>query len=418
MAAKQLETQADVFRLPLPTGGRSEIAYFDRGKPKDRAKGLALRVRKDGSRVWTFFYRFHGKQKKLVIGAASDDLAGWTITKARTTAHALRVAVNQGSDPAEARSRAEGEARASRTFKETVDAFLAARERSMKPRSHAGVKRYLENHWSPFHRRAIHEIDADMVADRLSEIEKANGFMTRNRARSALSSMFTWATKERFAKQLKQPWVNPVLGTSKVEENDSRDRTLSDDELAAIWKAAPESGYGRIVKLLMLTGQRREEIGSLRWSEINEAEAQIELPATRTKNRRPHIVPLSELALQVLQGQPQDADRDLVFGEGANGYSGWSRSKAALDKACGVKNWTLHDLRRTAATGMAGLGVQPHIIEAILNHISGHKGGVAGIYNRAQYADEKREALDRWANHIRIAVARAEGANVTTLARA
>ena len=110
--------------------------------------------------------------------------------------------------------------------------------------------------------------------------------------------------------------------------------------------------------------------------------------------------------------------RDLVFREGAGGFSGWSRAKDALDEACGVKDWTLHDLRRTAATRMADLGVQPHVIEAVLNHISGHKAGVAGIYNRSTYAAEKRAALDLWAGHVKMIVAQADGANVTRLKRA
>ena len=110
--------------------------------------------------------------------------------------------------------------------------------------------------------------------------------------------------------------------------------------------------------------------------------------------------------------------RDLVFGIGQDGYAGWSKGKTALDAACGVKEWTLHDLRRTAATGMADLGVQPHVIEAVLNHVSGHKAGVAGIYNRSTYANEKRAALDLWAGHVRVIIAQASGANVTKLRKA
>ena len=107
-----------------------------------------------------------------------------------------------------------------------------------------------------------------------------------------------------------------------------------------------------------------------------------------------------------------------MFGLGPNGFAGWSRSKLALDAACGVKDWTIHDLRRSAATGMADIGVQPHVIEAVLNHVSGHKAGVAGIYNRSTYAAEKRDALDRWASHLAVAIAQASGANVTALRKA
>jgi integrase len=168
--------------------------------------------------------------------------------------------------------------------------------------------------------------------------------------------------------------------------------------------SAPANGYGRIVRLLMLTAQRRDEIGGLRWQEIESqddvSKALIALPSERTKNSRQHDVPLSQAALDVLAEQHRIAGRDLVFGEGEGGYSGWSRSKERLDADAKIKPWTLHDLRRTAATRMADLGVQPHVIEAILNHVSGHKAGVAGIYNRSTYAAEKRAALDLWANHV------------------
>ncbi len=196
-----------------------------------------------------------------------------------------------------------------------------------------------------------------------------------------------------------------------------REHTLTDAELATIWNAAAENGYGRIVKLLMLTAQRRDEIGGLRWDEIDTQAGLISLPAERTKNSRAHDVPLSRMALDTLEAQPRMAGRGLVFGEGEGPFSAWSRSKDRFDEKLGetVKPWTLHDLRRTAATRMADLGVQPHVIEAVLNHVSGHKGGVAGIYNRSTYAAEKKAALDLWAGHIKIIAAKAKGANVTRL---
>jgi integrase len=418
MALYELRSQDDVFRLPLPRQ-KSEVAYFDKGKAGKRAKGLALRVRPDGSRTWVYFYRLNGRLRKLAIGPATQDRSGWTIDKARSEAHALRVKVDKGVDPSEAKQNAKAATAESKTFRETMDAYLEARRKNMKPRSYQETKRHLEKHWKPLHRLAIHTIDADRIADRLKEIEKESGPATRNRTRSSLSAMFAWAVGERITKQLRS---NPVAGTIKAEESRSRDRILSDDELVAIWKAAPANGYGRIVRLLMLTAQRREEIGGLRWSEVmaldDPDKAQLLLPAQRTKNSRAHEVPLSSLAIDVLNEHHRDADRDLVFGEGEGGYSGWSRSKGGLDDAAGVKDWTLHDLRRTAATRMADLGIQPHIIEAVLNHVSGHKSGVAGIYNRSSYAKERREALNIWANHIRMLLARAQGANVTKFKRA
>jgi integrase len=165
----------------------------------------------------------------------------------------------------------------------------------------------------------------------------------------------------------------------------------------------------------MLTAQRRDEIANLRWSEIDYDKALITLPGERTKNGRAHDVPLSPLALEVLSTQPRIIGREFVFAERGRGFSGWSRSKERLDNKIKIEPWTLHDLRRTAATRMADIGIQPHVIEAALNHISGHKSGVAGIYNRSTYAPERRAALEQWANHIKIILAKAEGANVERL---
>jgi integrase len=213
--------------------------------------------------------------------------------------------------------------------------------------------------------------------------------------------------------------TNPVIGTNKAAgEIKARDRVLTDKELATVWNGLPENGYGRIVRLLILTGCRRDEIGSLRWPEINEESRLIALPGERTKNGRPHDVPLSKAALEILNSIPRRVNRDFVFGEGKGGFSGWSKAKASLDAQLGLKAWRLHDLRRTASTRMADLGVQPHIIEAVLNHVSGHKAGVAGVYNRSTYANEKRTALDALSNYVMVAAAKAEGSNVQRLKRA
>ena len=168
--------------------------------------------------------------------------------------------------------------------------------------------------------------------------------------------------------------------------------------------------YGAIVRLLILTGQRREEVGGMLQSEIDTAGALWRIGAERTKNGLPHEVPLSAPALAVLRGLRRRKDtgdeRDLVFGSRDGPFSGWSKAKSALDaRLTGALGrvpaaWRLHDIRRTVATGMADLGVQPHVIEAVLNHISGHKAGVAGVYNRSTYATEKRAALDMWADHV------------------
>jgi integrase len=168
----------------------------------------------------------------------------------------------------------------------------------------------------------------------------------------------------------------------------------------------------------MLTGQRRDEIGSLRWSEIDFDAGTINLDGARTKNGRPHLIPLSDDAFAILENITQVDDREFVFGRGEGGYGGWSKGKDTLDQSCGVKDWTLHDLRRTGATRMAESGVLPHVIEAVLNHVSGHKSGVAGIYNRSTYETEKRAALDTLSSYVKTAIAKSEGAKIRRLKRA
>ena len=213
------------------------------------------------------------------------------------------------------------------------------------------------------HKLDIAAIDRKTIASLLRKIAEERGAVAANRARSTLSAFFAWAVGEGLCDS------NSVSGTNKAEENEERERVLSDPELAAVWNAAPENDYGRIVRLLVLTGQRRDEIGSLQWSEIDTDANTITLPAERTKNRRERV-PLSEAALALLKACPRRAGRKLVFGEGQGGSSGWSRSKEGLDaKAKLAKPWTLHDLRRTVRTGLGALGVLPHVSEAVLNHL-------------------------------------------------
>src|SRR5262249_19468138 len=216
---------------------------------------------------------------------------------------------------------------------------------------------------------------------------------------ATLSIFFGWAMAKGPAE------ANPIIGTEPAVTKGARDRVLTDDELRSIWAALPDSDYGDIVRLLALTGQRRDEIGSLRWSEVDFDKALIALPPERTKNSRPHDVPLSPPALAILKARPHLAGREYVFGSGARSHLGWSNYKVALDARIASKGaisgWRLHDLRRTVSTRMHDeLGVFPHIVEAVLNHVSGHRAGVAGIYNRATYAKEKAIALARWAEHL------------------
>ena len=275
-----------------------------------------------------------------------------------------------------------------------------------RPRTYYEVKRYLLVAWKPLHPLSVHAITRRHVAARVTELTAACGATSAVRARVWLSAMFNWAIRE----GLDIP-ANPVLGTNRPAGGGPRKRTLTDDELRLVWTACGDDDYGRIIRVLILTAQRREEIGGLRWSEIAASVdgatplplATLRLPPERVKNKQEHLLPLSLMALAKLP--PRREGNAFVFGN--RGFStSWSREKGALDRRIAVAGsrlapWTVHDIRRTVATRMADkLGVMPHIIEAILNHISGHKSGVAGVYNLALYEREMRSALCAWADHV------------------
>jgi integrase len=227
----------------------------------------------------------------------------------------------------------------------------------------------------------------------LTAIATESGPVAANRTRSSISAMLNWAMKAGRAD------TNPAAFTNKETEK-PRDRVLTSGELAKVWTALPDGDFGTIVKLLMLLGLRREEIGGLRWSEIDMKRGTITLPPSRVKNNRQHIVPMSEPVRSLIKSIRKRPGRDFVFGQGNGGFSGWSRCKGRLDADVTLPAWTLHDVRRSVATRMGDLGVKPHVIEAALNHVTGHKAGVAGIYNRSPYEKEVRKALTLWANHV------------------
>jgi integrase len=206
----------------------------------------------------------------------------------------------------------------------------------------------------------------------------------------------------------------------------SRDRVLRDDEIRLAWRAFEKAGwpFGPLAQLLLLTGARRDEVAEMTWQEIDFAAKTWTIAKERTKNGVAHEIALSDTALRVLKNIPRIGDgRGLVFTttNGRTPVSGFSRFKAQIDAAMGAEamapeKWTLHDLRRTAASGMAGLGVAPHVVEAVLNHRSGTIKGVAAVYNRYSYSAEKRRALEAWARNIDAVINDASDISVTELA--
>jgi integrase len=383
--------------------GQTDRIEFD-----DAIPGFGLRLREGGGRSWIFQYKLGSKQRRLVLGKATAVSAG----AARDIASKLHAKVKLGGDPAA--EKATGKARAADTFGTLVEKYLEYQKDNIRERSLVEVTRHLNIHAKALHALPPLTVDQRTIADRLNAVARASGSVTANRTRASLSAMFGWAMREGLAA------TNPVMNTNKREEK-TRDRVLSDAEFRIIWHSLEDDHYGAIVKLLMLTGQRANEIAALRWDELDFASDLIRLPAERTKNGRAHDVPMASTVRALLKSQEKIEGRPFVFGYRGGPFSGWSKSKKALDKriadSTSISHWTPHDLRRTAATGMADLGVQPHVIEAVLNHVSGHKSGVAGIYNRALYTAEKAQALALWDDHI-AAVVKGRKSNVTPLKRA
>jgi integrase len=326
-------------------------------------------------------YRHNGTQVVRSIGRHGP----WTPDTARAKARQLLGVVAGGTDPFAQSLSGEG-------FATAVDRYLERKRRSLRFGSFRDTERYLRQQASPLHSLRLSQIDRRKVAALLGDVEASSGPVARNRARSALSAFFTWAIAEGLLD------ANPVTGTAKANEGASRERVLTRDEIVALWRGLGDDPFSDIVRLLLLLGQRRDEIGELQWTEVDLVLKQITLPPSRTKNGREHTLPLSGQALAILDRQPRRNSSEFLFGE--RGFNNWSFAKSVLDKRLGLAPWRLHDLRRTCATQLGELGVQPHIIEAVLNHVSGHKAGVAGIYNRARYEADMREALQRWADHV------------------
>jgi integrase len=244
---------------------------------------------------------------------------------------------------------------------------------------------------------AINEAHRSAIPGLERKRSKASSSQGRAMA-SSLSALFGWLLQHRKIN------LNPCVGTFKPPASRPRDRVLTSAEIVKFWNATDRvnAPYAAALKLLLLTGARMNEILHLRWSEVNEDADELNIPGTRTKNRLAFVIPLARAARAIIDGVPRLSDCEFVFSINARApITGGSRAKKILDAAMGdVPPWVVHDLRRTAATHMAELGTAPHIVEACLNHISGARASVAGIYNRAAYAREKREALEQWANHI------------------
>jgi integrase len=382
-------------------GKREDIIFGERlialgvfNASENIPKGFGLRVRrgkgKDGYvRSWIMQYRHAGQLKRMTISNVTE----LTPANALAQGEKLRAEVVTGRDPQGAKKTQRDKDKLK--FGHVVQDFLA--EKVARPNTMRMLKTSLMGHARPLHSTPIDRITKAGITARVRAVTKSSGPAAAGVLRGALSSVFAWAMQALLVEN------NPVIGSATPPKSKPRKRALSGAELPAVWNIVGDDDYGRIVKLLILTGCRREEIGGMCWSELDLDAGTWTLPGERAKNGESLTLPISPMMMDVIISTPRRVGIDYLFGaRGKSGFRQWAvfRRFDVLE----LQPWCLHDIRRSTATGMANIKIAPHIIETILNHISGHKGGVAGIYNRSLYVDEVKDAMTRWSDHIAMLV--------------
>lgn len=375
-----------------PTDRRQEI-------PDSLCTGLYLTVQPTGKKGWQVRYRHQGVHRRMTLGGYPT----LSLADARQRARDTMAAASEGRDPAEeVRAAKAPKPRDDRDKIKTLVAQYAKRHlTSLK--SGATVKRELERHvvtvWGD---RDIHDIAKRDVIDLLDKIADSGRVVSANRVRSYLGTFFGWCVDRDIIA------TSPAQGVKPVAKEKSRDRVLSDDEIRWFWRACDDLGFpwGPLGQTLLLTGQRLGEVAGMTDAEIS-GDTWHMAPA-RTKNGRAHAVPLSGAVSDVLAGVERVKGKPgLVFTTtGESPVSGYHKGRNHIAERMAeiaeqeIPHWTFHDLRRTAATGMARLGIPVRVTEAVLNHVSGTAAGIVSVYQRHDYADEKRAALDAWARLV------------------
>jgi integrase len=381
----------------LKLGGKDDVIHFD-----DAMAGFGYRLRFGAGgkvlRSWVVQYKRAGATRRLLLGSA--EVLG--AEAARGAARKALAQIALGQDPQADRIDRRGKDQL--TMRSQVAEFLAAKQSELADRSFVEIKRYLTDprYFGPLFNLPIDAIHRKDIAARTVVIIRERGSPTAGRARSALGTFFTWCMRMGLTES------NPTIGSVAPAAGEGRSRVLSDVELAAIWRSCGDDDHGRIIKLLILSACRRAEIGDMCWSELDDPErpSSFTIPANRSKNGKARTLPVTPTMARIIAGIPHMASRDQLFGMHSHGFTRWAGTKAELDARSGVENWVVHDIRRSTATKLADAGVQPHIVEEILGHsASGHKRGVAKIYNKSPYTNEVRNALLMWDDHVRTLVA-------------
>jgi integrase len=381
--------------------------------PDGLLAGLYLIVQPSGSKSWAVRYRRGTKARKHTLGPYPT----LGLLEAREQARKALLRVQAGGDPGvdkkiERRRATDGkdnfeavarlfierhQRRKNRSWREAARLLGIVpdpdKRESDDPKTFVLVKNGISGRWRD---RKISEIRrGDIIALLDDIVDRAP--IVANRTLATLRKLFNWSIERDLIE------ASPCSGVKPPAEEKSRDRVLSDDEIRRVWKATEEVGwpFGPIIQLLILTGQRRDEVGAMEWSELNLEKALWNIPRGRVKNDSGHEVPLSPMAVAIVRNLRRINGSKFVFTtSGKRPVSGYPKAKNAIVQKSGVHEWRIHDLRRTVATGLARIGIALPVIERILNHVSGSFGGIVGVYQRHDFAAEKRTALDSWAREV------------------
>lgn len=371
------------------------VERFDAGVPC-----LCLRITDKGAKSWSVYYRLYGKHRRETIGA-------WPavgVTAAREQAREIKDQAKAGIDPSDVKkaARAEPEDQDSGTFKAVAERYIK-RECSRLKRGgdlEGVIRRELVPEWGEHQIAEIRRGDLTKLTDKLLDAEKP---MAAHKLHEVTKRIFNWALDRGDVE------ASPFAAMRAPVRKETRDRALKNNEIKVLWSAWEGMAYpfGRMMQMLLLTGQRRSEVAGMRWSEVDLDKAEWTIPAERSKSKRKHLVPLSTAVVEILGSLPRFTEGDHVFTttSGRRPISGFSKAKRRVSKLLdedekievGVDAWRLHDLRRTVRTGMARLGAPEIVGERVLNHIP---RGLSRIYNVHEYLDEKRDALARWAQEV------------------
>jgi integrase len=409
--------------LHAPPSGRLEI--WDKLLP-----GFGVRITDKDARSYFVMYRSgfgdSRKQRRYRIG----DARSMTLAEARAEAREALGKVERGIDPADGRVPVHGVQANPSSFAAAASTYLVRyAKKNTRASTYRETKRIFDVNLIPvLGARAIASITRRDVDAVLGAIADHGAGVQANRVLAWLKSFFNWAVDHEYLA------TSPISRMKPLTKERSRDRALSDDEIRWFWTAADKLGwpFGPLFRLLLLTAQRRDEVAEMSWAELDLEHRVWTIPRERAKNDRAHDVALSQGALEIIAELPMVDERLIFITNGKTSVSGFSRGKARIDalmntarrdqlgKPSGeaeIEGWILHDLRRTAATGMAGLGIAPQVVDKILNHVSGTVRGVSAIYNRHGYERERAAALEAWSTHVASLIRPAPAANVVRLAR-